>query len=205
MDSSTPIHISCEEHGLTAKIQCPVCPTECFISCRPERSGTWKISNFVAHIRNVHKIRPPSKELPGDRKRTISELDDSNEYKENFPDNSQSSGKSTKQDTLQATPQAYHEIMVEEAHETMVQIVEVVDFNNSVINSSAAVETEQYVKDPLAVSQMNSETLNSIIEEADVVGLEQPMDYSEITIEELVEELVPEEKTEDTVRRSENT
>lgn len=45
-----------EEGGLVARVRCIFCPNENDITCRPERSGgSWKVSNFLAHVRNVHK------------------------------------------------------------------------------------------------------------------------------------------------------
>lgn len=43
--------------GLVARIRCMFCTNDNDILCRPERVGSsnWKVSNFLAHIRNVHK------------------------------------------------------------------------------------------------------------------------------------------------------
>ncbi|XP_062552602.1 uncharacterized protein LOC134217800 [Armigeres subalbatus] len=58
-----PIEITeAEDGGTIAKIGCIFCTNDNVISCRPERcGGSWKVSNFLAHIRNVHKnINSPS-------------------------------------------------------------------------------------------------------------------------------------------------
>ncbi|XP_058830744.1 uncharacterized protein LOC131689568 [Topomyia yanbarensis] len=45
-----------DDGSLTARIGCLFCPGDNVITCRPERTGgSWKVSNFLAHIRNVHK------------------------------------------------------------------------------------------------------------------------------------------------------
>lgn len=45
-----------DDSGMIARVRCIFCTNENDITCRPERSGgTWKVSNFLAHIRNVHK------------------------------------------------------------------------------------------------------------------------------------------------------
>ncbi|KXJ72631.1 hypothetical protein RP20_CCG017556 [Aedes albopictus] len=58
-----PIEITeADDGGTVARIRCIFCTNENVISCRPERcGGSWKVSNFLAHIRNVHKnINSPS-------------------------------------------------------------------------------------------------------------------------------------------------
>lgn len=46
------ITVSSDSNGLKAAIPCPLCATNVMI--RPERTGTWKLSNFSSHIRAKH-------------------------------------------------------------------------------------------------------------------------------------------------------
>ncbi|XP_058820199.1 uncharacterized protein LOC131682604 isoform X2 [Topomyia yanbarensis] len=42
------------EETLKAKVRCPVCRH--LITCSADYKGTWTISNFTSHLRNMHKI-----------------------------------------------------------------------------------------------------------------------------------------------------
>lgn len=60
---------------MVAKIKCPCCTTTSYISCRQEKSGQWKLSNFFAHIKNVHKLDFSLKPSESHRKRAFLELE----------------------------------------------------------------------------------------------------------------------------------
>lgn len=40
-----------------AKIKCIFCTSE--ITCQQERTGCWKITNFVSHLKNIHQVNYP--------------------------------------------------------------------------------------------------------------------------------------------------
>ncbi|XP_055528238.1 uncharacterized protein LOC129720692 [Wyeomyia smithii] len=48
--------LDADDGGLVARVRCVFCSGENDISCRPERvGGNWKVSNYLSHVRNVHK------------------------------------------------------------------------------------------------------------------------------------------------------
>ncbi|XP_065092165.1 uncharacterized protein LOC135713010 [Ochlerotatus camptorhynchus] len=71
------ITISNDDSGRKVLVSCPFCGT--IVMIRPEPTGTWKVSNFSAHIRSKHLSEPNSKQ-PQNRgtKRPYSEYDEQN-------------------------------------------------------------------------------------------------------------------------------
>lgn len=58
------VEVSVGSVGAVAIVKCSLCVPTRNITCRPEPSGRWKISNFVSHITNVHKIVFPPTPMP---------------------------------------------------------------------------------------------------------------------------------------------
>lgn len=189
---------------MMAKLQCPLCPAGSLITCRPEKSGLWKISNFVAHIKNVHKF--VSEETTETRKRPTVEQKAS-ARSENSEENAEPSSSKFVKLTL---PEVRYDVqsettVLENSPETLQEeSVQVIDCNSHSIiaNSSKADWSDDNSKDPLAVSQVNGEAFDLIIEEIDATGFEQLLSDSEVRSES--EEVVEETMSEDLLSKSNN-
>lgn len=53
---SLNINVEIDGVGLLAKVECRLCPQGKVITCRTESTGRWKVTNFITHITNKHKL-----------------------------------------------------------------------------------------------------------------------------------------------------